>query len=102
VDRDAAAGAVVERTRAQGIVVGLGTESLRLDHVQGTADIRVGDRVLTSGIEGIYPRGFLLGQIQSFEREGGEFVRVMVGPLVDFSSLETVLVVLTPPAIGAQ
>jgi rod shape-determining protein MreC len=102
VDRDAAAGAVVERTRAQGIVVGLGTESLRLDHVQGTADIRVGDRVLTSGIEGIYPRGFLLGQIQSFEREGGEFVRVMVGPLVDFSSLETVLVVLTPPALGAQ
>lgn len=102
VDRDAAAGALVERSRAQGIVVGLGGAALRLDHLPGTADIEVGDRVLTSGIEGIYPRGFVIGQIQSFEREGGEFVDVTVRPTVDFSSLETVLVVLTPPASGVE
>jgi rod shape-determining protein MreC len=94
IDRDAAAGAVTERGRAQGVVVGTGT-SLRLDHVPGTADIKVGDRVVTSGIEGIYPKGFEIGQIESIERRAGEFSAVIIRPAVEFSSLEAVLVVLT-------
>lgn len=98
IDRDAAAGAVVERSRAQGVVVGTGT-SLRLDHVPGTADIKTGDRVVTSGIEGIYPKGFEIGQIESFDRRAGEYSAVIIRPAVEFSSLEAVLVVLTPPSI---
>jgi rod shape-determining protein MreC len=94
IDRDAAAGAVTERGRAQGVVVGTGT-SLRLDHVPGTADIKVGDRVVTSGIEGIYPKGFEIGQIESIERRAGEFSAVNIRPAVEFSSVEAVLVVLT-------
>jgi rod shape-determining protein MreC len=105
IDRDAAAGAVAERSRAQGVVVGTGT-SLRLDHVPGTADIKVGDRVVTSGIEGIYPKGFEIGQIESIERRAGEFSAILIRPAVEFSSLEAVLVVLTPPSTessaGAQ
>jgi rod shape-determining protein MreC len=101
IDRDAAAGAVVERSRAQGVVVGTGTDRFRLDHVPGAADIKVGDRVVTSGIEGIYPKGFLLGQIESIDRQSGEFANVVVRPAVEFSALEAVLVVLTPPASGA-
>jgi rod shape-determining protein MreC len=97
IDRDAAAGALTERGRAQGVVVGTGT-SLRLDHVPGTADIKVGDRVVTSGIEGIYPKGFEIGQIESIERRAGEFSSVIIRPAVEFSSIEAVLVVLTPPA----
>jgi rod shape-determining protein MreC len=97
IDRDAAAGAVAERSRAQGVVVGTGT-SLRFDHVPGTADIKIGDRVVTSGIEGIYPKGFEIGQIESIERKSGEFSSVIIRPAVEFSSLEAVLVVLTPPA----
>src|SRR5262245_4781580 len=96
IDRDAAAGAIVERTRAQGVLVGTGTERLRLDHVPGTAEIKVGDRVVTSGIEGIYPKGFAIGQIESFERRAGEFTAVMIRPAVEFSNLEVVLVVVTP------
>jgi rod shape-determining protein MreC len=98
IDRDAAAGALTERGRAQGVVVGTGT-SLRLDHLSGTADIKIGDRVVTSGIEGIYPKGFEIGQIESIERRGGEFSAVIVRPAVEFSSVEAVLVVLTPPAM---
>jgi rod shape-determining protein MreC len=98
IDRDAAAGAVVERSRAQGVVVGTGTDRFRLDHVPGAADIQVGDRVVTSGIEGIYPKGFLIGQIESIDRQSGEFTNVLVRPAVEFSALETILVVLTPRA----
>jgi rod shape-determining protein MreC len=98
IDRDAAAGALTERARAQGVVVGTGT-SLRLDHVSGTADIKIGDRVVTSGIEGIYPKGFEIGQIESIERRAGEFSSVIIRPAVEFASIEAVLVVLTPPAM---
>ena len=88
--------ALIERSRAQGVLVGTGTERLRLDHVPGTADVKVGDRVVTSGIEGIYPKGFAIGQIESFERRAGEFTAVMIRPAVEFSNLELVLVVVTP------
>ncbi|HEU4689462.1 MAG TPA: rod shape-determining protein MreC, partial [Vicinamibacterales bacterium] len=101
IDRDAAAGAIVERSRAQGVVVGTGTDRFRLDHVPGAADIQVGDRVVTSGIEGIYPKGFLIGQIESIDRQSGEFANVVVRPAVEFSALETILVVLTPRASEA-
>jgi len=97
IDRNAAAGAIIERSRAQGVVVGTGAERLRMDYVSGTADVKVGDRVVTSGIDGIYPKGFVIGQIESIERGAGEFSGIMVRPAVDFSGLESVLVVLTPP-----
>ena len=99
IDRNAAAGAVIERSRAQGVVVGMGTDRLRMDYVSGTADIKVGDRVVSSGIDGIYPKGFAIGQIESIQRGAGEYNGIVVRPAVDFSALDTVLVVLTPPQI---
>ena len=97
IDRNAAAGALVERSRAQGVVEGTGGD-LRLNYVSGTADVKVGDVVVTSGIDGIYPKGFVVGQIESVERGSGAFGAIVIRPAVDFSSLEGVLVVLTPPA----
>lgn len=96
IDRNAAAGALVERSRAQGVVEGTGGD-LRLNYVSGTADVKVGDRVVTSGIDGIYPKGFVVGQIESVERASGAFGAIVIRPAVDFPSLEAVLVVLTPP-----
>jgi len=101
IDRNAAAAAVVERSRAQGVVEGTGG-NLRLNYVSGTADVKVGDRLVTSGIEGIYPKGFVIGQIESIQRGAGEFSAIVVTPAVDFSSLEAVLVVLTPPSSDVE
>ena len=98
IDRSAAAGALIERTRAQGVVVGTGAEELRMDYVSGSADVKNGDIVVTSGIDGIYPKGFVIGQIQSVRRGAGEYSSIVIRPAVDFSSLEAVLIVLTPPA----
>jgi len=97
IDRNAGAAALVERSRAQGVVEGTGG-NLRMNYVSGTADLKVGDVLVTSGIEGIYPKGFVIGQIESIERGAGEFSSIVIRPAVDFSSLEAVLVVLTPPA----
>lgn len=101
IDRNAASGAILERSRAQGVVLGTGGDRLRLEYVPGTADVQVGDVVVTSGIDGIYPKGFTIGQIESIEKGAGVFSAIIVKPAVEFSSLEEVLVVLTPSAATA-
>lgn len=112
IDSDAAAGAIVERSGAPGVAVGTNT-GLRLDHVTSSADIRVGDRVVTSGIEGIFPpaisgkfpaiegkfpRGFVIGHIESIDRTTGGYRSIVIRPAVGFSALEDVLVVLDRPS----
>jgi rod shape-determining protein MreC len=97
LDRNAAAAAMIERSRAQGVVLGTGTGTLTMAYLPGSADIKVGDRVVTSGIDRIYPKGFVIGQIESLQRGFGEFNGIVIRPAVDFSSLETVLVVTGPP-----
>jgi rod shape-determining protein MreC len=96
VDRNAAAGALIERSRAQGVVVGIGEDLLRLEFVADLADVVVGDAVVTSGIDGIFPKGFTIGHVESLDKAGGGYREIVVRPAVDFSSLEEVLVVLTP------
>lgn len=97
VDRNAAAGAVIERreSRAQGVVVGTGDRLLRMEYVSEIADIVIGDVVVTSGIDGIYPKGFVIGRVETVEKTGSAFKTILVKPAVDFSSLEEVLVVLS-------
>ena len=103
VDRNAAAGALVERSRAQGVVKGTGDSRLELEFVSEAADVAVGDLVVTSGIEGIFPKGFTIGRVDAVDKSGPSYKRITVKPAVDFSSLEEVLVVLTPtPARAAE
>jgi rod shape-determining protein MreC len=105
IDRDAAAGVLVERSRASGVVTGIGSSEelgfraglVALDYVPGSADVKTGDHVVTSGIDGIYPKGLPVGEIQSAERVAGQW-RIKVKPAVDFASLEAVLVVIKAPA----
>jgi rod shape-determining protein MreC len=95
---------MVERTRAQGVVIGTGADELRMDYVSGSSEVKAGDVVVTSGIDGIYPKGFVIGQIQSVKRGAGEYSSIVIRPAVDFSALEAVLIVVTPrpkPQAGA-
>jgi rod shape-determining protein MreC len=96
IDRNAAAGVIVERSRAQGLVIGGGDDRLQMEYVSEAADIVVGDVVMTSGIDGIYPKGFLIGHVETVEKNGPAYKRIVVKPAVDFRALEEVLVVLSP------
>jgi rod shape-determining protein MreC len=98
IDRNAAVGAIVERSRAQGVVVGSGDERLRMEYVSEVFDVVAGDLIVTSGIDGIYPKGFPIGRVEAVEKSGSAYKRITVKPAVDFSALENVLVVLTPTA----
>jgi rod shape-determining protein MreC len=98
IDRNAAAGALIERTRVQGVIEGFGDGTLRMAYVPATADVKPGDLVVTSGIDGIYPKGFVIGTIEHVEAGNGGYHQITVRPAVDFSRLEEVLIVRTPPA----
>jgi rod shape-determining protein MreC len=102
IDRNAAVGVLVERSRAQGVVVGTGTDRMRMLYVSGSADITTGDMVVTSGIDGIYPKGFVVGQIESIQRGSSEYGTILVRPAVEFTALETVLVALGAPGFADQ
>ena len=102
IDRNAAAGALVERTRDGGLVVGTAAQPpLALEMVSQLADIKAGDLVIASGIDGIFPKGYAIGWIDTLEKgkESGRglYWTISVRPAVDFNSLEEVLVVLVAP-----
>jgi len=67
-------------------------------YVPGTADVKTGDLVVTSGIDGIYPKGFVIGTIDHADRGVGAYHEIVIRPAVDFARLEEVLIVRTPPA----
>jgi rod shape-determining protein MreC len=101
VDRNAAIAALVERSRAQGIVMGTGEDLLRMEYLAATSDIKAGDTIVSSGIDGIYPTGFPIGRVERVERAGSCVKTAIVRPAVDFYALEEVLVVQAPPQAPA-
>ena len=99
--RTAAAGAMLEKSGAGAIVRGGAADGLlTLDMVQGAAAIDLGERVLTSGQDGIYPLGYVIGVVERVEGTG-KAREITVRPKVDFSHIEVVLVLLVrPPGAG--
>lgn len=97
--RNAGAAAYLDRSSAGGVVVG-GYENppLRMDDVPNLVDVQPGDLVLTSGLDGIFPRGFTIGRVEEAVRGSGTYSAIKVRPTVDFSNLQFVLVVTTPPS----
>ncbi len=97
-DRASSVGAMVERTRRQGIVQGGGESGgLVFDYLPLQADVRVGDRLVSAGIDGVYPRGSLVGEVTTAERGDDLFWEIGVIPAVDFGALDQVFVLITAP-----
>jgi rod shape-determining protein MreC len=79
------------------VVRGDGTGTLVLDYVPHQADVRPGDRVLTAGIDGVYPRGIPIGAVSAVEPGGQLFHAIEVAPAVDLGSLDRVYLLETRP-----
>jgi rod shape-determining protein MreC len=91
---------VLERARRQGIARGTGPDELEIDYIPRQVEVAVGDRVLTAGIDGVYPRGLPVGVVVAVEPGSEMFHRVRVRPMVELSQLATVYLldgVPTPP-----
>jgi rod shape-determining protein MreC len=99
-DRASGVGAMIERTRRQGIVRGAGRDGLALEYVPLQADVQVGDRVLSSGTDGLYPRGVAIGTVVSVEPGGELFHSIRLAPAADFGMLDQVFVLLADSLPG--
>lgn len=90
--------AVVKRTRTHGMVVGRGENMCTLAYMLKTEDVALGDVIISSGINTIYPRGIIIGTVTKINRDrSGFFQSIEVQPAVDFSKLHEVLIVLRGP-----
>jgi rod shape-determining protein MreC len=94
-DNNSAVGSLIERTRRQGVVRGNGSNAIQLSDIPALADVQAGDRILTAGIDGIYPRGVAIGTVVRAEPGESLFKNVVVKPAVDFGTIEEVIVIHT-------
>ena len=91
-DRRSAVDALIQRTRARGLAVGMSRRLVSLQYVNVNEDVRVGDRIISSGLGDIYPKGLLIGTVTAVRPQAyGLFYEIDVQPAVDLHKLEEVL-----------
>jgi rod shape-determining protein MreC len=102
LDPNFRASAQDQTTRVFGIIKPWSGSSLQLDNVPLREEIRVGDRIITSGLGGIFPPGIMIGVVTAVESEEeqskinrsyGIFKTIEVAPYVDFNHLEELFVI---------
>lgn len=95
LDRQSAVDALAQRSRARGVLRGVGRDRLEFEFVVRGADVVEGDEVVTSGLGGIYPKGLRLGRVSELREAGGRLTRIaVIEPAVDLGQLEQVFVML--------
>ncbi len=86
--------AILQQSRATGLLVGQPDGSLRLIYIPQEDTVQVGDVVLTSGLGGAFPRGLVLGQVtQVVKQDFALFQEAIVNPAVDYRRVELTLVI---------
>jgi rod shape-determining protein MreC len=98
IDGNAAVAVVFERSQAGGMVMGGQIDgTLRAEFVPVLADIQAGEQVISSGQDGVFPSGFVVGTVDAVTGAGSPNRVIRIRPSTNFSHLDIVLVVLTPP-----
>jgi rod shape-determining protein MreC len=93
-DPNNAIAGLIQRTRDEGIVEGIPQGRARLKYIPMLSAVKEGDRVVTSGLVGGFPRGLAIGTITTIDREEGAlFQTAELVPEVDVNRVEEVLVV---------
>lgn len=92
-DQRSGVAALLQPSRAEGILRGSIEGDLSLEYVSLEVTVTVGDVVLTSGLGGVYPKGLLIGEVSSYSRETNDlYPRIRVRPSARFSGIEEVIV----------
>lgn len=93
LDSGSRVSALAESTGEHGIITGRGDGILVMKYLSDKSEIQIGDRVKTSGLGGIFPKGISIGSVSGvLEEDYGLTVSAEVSPAVDFSRLENVLI----------
>lgn len=99
LDRNLGVAVRLTNCRANGFTKWAGSNKLVLENIPASAPVRIGEEVICSGLDGIFPEGVPVGTVVYTEkREGSLFLDVEVEPFVNFSKLEEVFLVRSNPA----
>ncbi len=94
IDRNCAVDALIQRTRNRGVVEGTSEARCLLNYLRRQEDVQVGDTIISSGLDGIFPKGLSIGYVSKIiRRNSGLFQKIEVDPFVDFDRIEEVLVI---------
>lgn len=86
--------AIIQRNRVRGILAGKDANSCILKYVRGNLDVQVGDLIITSGKDGVFPKGLRLGTVQGVFKDPVDlFQKIEVKPLVRLSAIEELLII---------
>ena len=93
-DEGSGVSAMIQDTRAQGMVQGQPDGTLRMDYVSVDADVKEGDIIITSGIGGVYPKGLPIGTVASVTKNSNDvYYTIIVSSASRTESNEEVLVI---------
>ncbi len=93
-DSNSELAAMVQRSREKGVIAGTGERSLLLKYLSPTADLEIGDLIITSGMGRIFPAGLVIGSVEEVLRGvGGLEKRAWVVPRVNINQLEDVQII---------
>jgi len=94
-DHDSGAGVILESSRLQGIIKGTPLGELQINDIMSDEKVEPGERVVTSGGDRIYPKGYAVGTVISSmpDRDNDPFLAIKIKPAADLSRLEEVLVI---------
>jgi len=92
-DHNSAIDALVQRTRARGIAQGALEEGCHIKYLRRAEDIALGDRVVTTGLDGIFPKGLMIGEAVEVARYSRDSLHgAVIRPSVELDRIEEVLV----------
>ncbi len=90
--------ALVQGNRARGVIEGDGDGNYLWKFVLREEEVKIGDRIISSGLDGVYPRGLLIGVVTEVtSRPDSMFHDIRVQPSVRMEKIESVVVVSTAP-----
>ena len=92
-DQTSGVGAILEKSRLQGILRGTPAGEIVLEKVMSDQPVQLGDKVLTSGGDQIFPKGLPVGTVTKISPGSELFLSIRVKPAADLSRLEEVLVI---------
>ena len=92
-DQTSGVGAILEKSRLQGILRGMPSGEVALERVMSDEQVPAGELVLTSGGDRIFPKGLPIGRVAQVTTGGDFFLNIHVKPSADLSKLEEVLIV---------
>ena len=83
----------LQPSRIEGILQGSGEDTCTLQYISKEVDVKIGETVITSGLDGIYPKGLIIGHVSRVTKEDAEIFQIIeVEPVQNLNSVEEVVI----------